>query len=332
MPKQKFDICTFGSITLDLFLEANEITSKGEYIMLPIGDKIKLDGVHKFVGGGAANCGVGFVKLGLSTAAFGVIGDDEEAVFIAKDLKKNGLNTDFLIREKNESSSFSIILTGKNGRRTVFHHRSTNQDFGADSLKKAMGSRAIYIGHLYHGAEDLLFAISGFNGLVAWNPGKTQFESGFNKFSKVFPRIDVLILNVEEAESFTGIEAPRIDLKDLTAKKIVNGFPVKEVADLRTVAQKFLDAGVKRVVITDGEKGTQCFDQDEHFFVRASDQVPVSTLGAGDAFSVGFVGAILHGQDTVTAMKWGAASSGGVLRGFGAQNGQLTLEEIERVS
>ena len=156
---EKFDICTFGSITLDLFLESNEIDADGDFFKIAVGDKIKLNGVHKFVGGGAANCGVGFNKLGLKSAIFGVLGDDEEAKFIEKELAKNGVFTDYLIREKNGSSSFSVILTAKDGRRTVFHHRNTNIGFGAKTLHNAPFTRAIYIGHLYHENESLFASI-----------------------------------------------------------------------------------------------------------------------------------------------------------------------------
>ncbi len=327
---QEFDVCTFGSVTLDLFLEGDEIDTQGDFFSFSVGDKIKLRSVNKFVGGGAANCGAGFAKLGLKTAIFGVIADDDEGKFIEKTLAKSNICTDYLTREKGGSSSFSVILNAKDGRRTVFHHRSTDKGFGAQALKNAPQTRAIYVGHLYHEGESLFDEISSFKGIMAWNPGKTQFESGFDKFTNIFPHVNALILNVEEAELFTGLKSEKILFDDFKGKQVCSGIKTKKVADVRLMADKFLAAGVKNVVITDGSRGSQLFNADGHYYVPASDEKPVSTLGAGDAFSTGFVAGILHGKDPSEAMCWGSASSESVIKCFGAQNGLLGLEGMEK--
>ncbi len=326
----KFDICTFGSITLDLFIESDEISVFDQKFIFPVGDKIGIDKMHKFIGGGAANSVVGFRKAGLNAAIFGILGNDFEAKFIETKLKKEKVETKFLTKTKNSDSSFSVVLMAKDGRRTIFHHRSTSQDFGADILENIPQTRAIYVSHLYDKKQEFLKKLPEIkkrNILIAWNPGKTQFKAGFKTFENIFPVIDVLILNVEEAEFFTGLKSTRIKRFDskILGKKVVIGKESvnKYFSDVRNISQKFLKAGVKKIVITDGAQGAQLFDDTKHFFSPAPNVPRECTLGAGDAFSVGLVSAILNNKDLPTQIRWATLNASSVIQKFGAQNGLL---------
>ncbi|MEM3738674.1 MAG: carbohydrate kinase family protein, partial [Thermoplasmata archaeon] len=53
----------------------------------------------------------------------------------------------------------------------------------------------------------------------------------------------------------------------------------------------------------------------------------VSTLGAGDAFTVGFISALAKGRDIETALKVGSANGASVVQQFGAKYGLLTWDE-----
>ena len=355
MDTKKFDILTFGSITLDTFLTPDfsniKITKKlhRDWFSFPVGEKIKIQKVHKFCGGGSANTSVGFAKLGLNSAIFGIIGDDEEGHLIKNKLsktrslpngKKNKVDTNFLIEEKGGISASSIILNDPKGRRTVFHNRKNKKNFSRSTLKNAPLSKAIYISHLYDNSQDLLFEIPNWKkrtkGLVAWNPGKTQFKAGFKKFKDIFPSVDILILNTEEAELFTKIKARKLKLKKATenqiGQKITTGksYIADSVFDVRKLAHKFLSAGINTVVITDGAQGAQLFTKENHLFCPAPDIPITSTLGAGDAFSVGITTARLLGESLEKQIIWGSLNSGAVIQKFGAQEGQLTLREIKK--
>ena len=59
-----------------------------------------------------------------------------------------------------------------------------------------------------------------------------------------------------------------------------------------------------------------------------SDRKPVSTLGAGDAFAVGCMGAALLGKSTKEQLRWGTENANAVIRVFGAQEGQLKRGEL----
>lgn len=344
---EKFDILTFGSITLDVIVklsETDEVSiSKNqteELLNIALGGKIKVNESVMTCGGGAANSSTGFSKLGLKTALFGVMGDKSNKGFLRQELKSCGVNTDFITLAEDKTSSFSIILNAWTGDRTIFHHRTMCENFNEDTLETAPETRAIYIGHLYEGPDEMLSHLPKWKketkSLVGWNPGKTQFKKGFSYFEKIFPTIDVLILNVEEAELFTGLKSSKIKKGDVTEKIIGKKIamkseaPVDFLSDCRALADRFLSAGIKKVVITDAGRGAQIFDGENHYWSPSQDTKKVDTLGAGDAFSVGILSAILHGKNLKEQIQWANLSSNGVIQKLGGQAGQVGLESMER--
>lgn len=347
MPHPKFDILCFGSLTLDIFIPLSEegpITlektkdSPDSFLKVPLGEKIQARHSLVQAGGGAANTAVGFAKLGLKAAVFGVIGDQSYQGFIYDQLHEHNINTDYLTVAKNQSSSFSIILNSWEGERTVLHRRTVCENFNEKTLLQAPCARALYFGHLC--ASGVLESIPSFKGrnpetLVAWNPGSTQFKLGFDYFKPVFPDIDYLFINREEAEAFSGLKAEVYDFEGydpaIFGKEVTPYTPHKPklLADVRHLAEVFLKAGVKTVIITDGTRGAQVFTKKEHLLSLPQEVPVVDTLGAGDSFAVGFVAAALHGENLAQQIAWGSFNAASVIQKFGAQPGQLKLPEVE---
>jgi sugar/nucleoside kinase (ribokinase family) len=257
------------------------------------------------------------------------------------ELAEHNINTDYLTVAKNQSSSFSIILNSWEGERTVLHRRTSCEKFNEETLLKAPQTKALYFGHLC--ARNIMETIPTYKAqhpetFIAWNPGGTQFKLGFDHFKSVFPDIDCLFINREEAEAFTGLQAevhpfenytPEMFGKEVTPYK---AYHPKFLADLRVVAQKFLQAGVKKVIITDGRRGAQVFTENEHLISLPQEVPVVDTLGAGDSFAVGFVAAALHGENLAQQMAWGSFNAASVIQKFGAQPGQLKLPEVEALT
>ena len=336
-----FDILTCGSITLDTFVEPAEMDivqqkgGKEDVMAFEIGQKIRMKTIARHVGGGAANTAVGFSKMGFKTVCLGTIGNDDHGEFIQHQLKTVKVETKFLNIQKDAPSSASIIFMTPDGRRTVFSERTTHGKFD-HFPHQVPHTKALYMGHLDEVEMKIFDHLQAWkdenpDSVIAWNPGKTQFSLGLKHFANILHLIDVLILNVEEAELFTGKKSTQVDINTLGTKPLL---PTKNthVADVSVQAQMFLEAGVKKVFITDGIGGSQYFGiNGEHLYSPAYEDMPsVSTLGAGDSFSVGVMSAFLKGYPSTTQLLWGSANAGSVVQVFGAQEGQLTLEEIEK--
>ncbi len=350
---KSFDILTFGSVTFDIILHipdmySIQVSNQKEiqnFFALSAGAKIPVKNSLHLCGGGSANSSVGFSKLGLKTAIFGIIGSGSNSKSILHELIKNKVCTNYLTTAKGMNSSFSIILNSFNGERTVFHQKTTSKHFNKKILDTAPNARCIYTCHLAEESEDILFAIPKWkqknpNSFWGWNPGKTQFKKGINYFSEILSKVDILILNVEEAEMFTNINSLKITQNNqndydssLFGKKIeVNSVDqVNYLSDVRTIADTFLTMGIKKVVITDGERGAQLFDGKNHLYSPSQSTKRLDTLGAGDAFSVGIITAILSNASIFEQISWGNHNANGVIQKYGAQAGQLTLKEMQKL-
>lgn len=201
---------------------------------------------------------------------------------------------------------------------------------------------------------------------ICWNPGNTQISRGIDKMKPFISGIDILFLNKEEASNFTGMKYSQmvVDVDrcigcgtcmDVCPVKIfalesgkaltrhqekctkcglcVERCPTRAITNepwadnLDPILKKIHEMGIKIVVITDGKKGVQCYDGKYRYMLPAYDVPVVSTLGAGDAFIVGFISALAKGGDIETALKVGSANGASVVQQFGAKFGLLTWEE-----
>ena len=86
----------------------------------------------------------------------------------------------------------------------------------------------------------------------------------------------------------------------------------------------------KITIITDGKNGAYAYDSKKFYHCGEFPATVVSTLGAGDAFASTFVATIHKTNDIVKALKYASVNAASVVEHFGAQDGFLTFDEIEK--
>jgi len=100
---------------------------------------------------------------------------------------------------------------------------------------------------------------------ITGNPDKTSMEL----LKPVFLHTDIFLPSLYEAKSITGRD------------------------NIKEIASDLMEAGVKLVVIKDGENGCHIFSDDENISIPAFRINAVDTTGAGDAFVSGFFAGFL---------------------------------------
>ena len=70
----KYDIITFGSAVVDIYMDTSVRESKGQ-LCFDVGDKILIDDINFSIGGVGTNTAVAFRRLGLKAGYFGKIGE-----------------------------------------------------------------------------------------------------------------------------------------------------------------------------------------------------------------------------------------------------------------
>lgn len=268
--------------------------------MLRVGDPSGKANVDSFVlrtGGGAGNTAVGFSRLGFDAAIISETGQDEFAKIVIEDLKDEGVDVSMIVRERREETGGSIILGCSDGSRMILVHRGASSMLDPEDLKTAEIAEAdwVHISSLSGRArtlKNLFHTLRFYQVRASWNPGVDDLEllsKGELELEDL--AVGVLILNKEEWEKVEKL-------------------------------QDRLIQHVGHVVVTDGTKGGRIFLPGglRHLY-QAKKVETVNTTGAGDAFCVGYVAALLKGQDPEAAANWGVENAASVVRRLGAKLG-----------
>jgi len=340
-----YDIITFGSATRDIFLKSKTfkivgekkfITGKG--LCLSLGSKIEVKDIAFSTGGGGTNTADTFSKQGFKVAYCGMIGVDEAGEEVIKELKKFGIDTQFVFRTKKKPTNYSVILSS-DGRdynppttrqkqvmdRTILVYRGASGEltkkeipwpklsaftkgYGGSSIALGGGGKArwFYIaplsGKLCGISENLVNFAYKNKIKITMNPGHCQLSLPRKTLERILKKVDILILNQEEASLLTKIPYQKEVEIFKKIDKLCPGIAI-------------MTKGPGGVVVSDGK-----------YLYRASPPKSkvVDRTGAGDSFASGFVSGYIQSKGNIIyAIQLGMANSSACLQKLGAKNGLL---------
>jgi sugar/nucleoside kinase (ribokinase family) len=313
-----YDVITIGSATQDVFLKTGGFKNLGDEKCLEemglagrkvkcfaAGDKVELDDLMIEFGGGGVNPAVSFARQGFSTAAVVKVGDDYVGRQVIENMKKFGVKP-FVSKDKKGKTAYSSILLLPSGERTILVYRGaaekmTNSDVPFSKLKARWG----YVSPSNIPFSVIEKAVETFkrNGAkVAMNPSGSYIEMGLKKLKMIFRRLDVVIVNREEAAELTGVS----------------------YGDERGIFRKFDKIIDGIAVMTEGKRGS--IVSDGRYMYRAGvykEGEVVDRTGAGDAFGSGFVAGLMQKNEIGWALKLASANATAVIEDVGAQTGIL---------
>jgi sugar/nucleoside kinase (ribokinase family) len=314
-----YDIVTFGSATHDVFMSSKKLkaiksdqfdTQKG--LCVALGSKIEMDDFFFAMGGTGANTAVTFARQGLKTCYCGSIGKDYAGQGVKDEFAKHGVLLDLLKEIEKYPTAFSVIISLPKIGRSILKklgacHFITEKDIDFNKLKK---TKWIYLGSLSGQAYKIVKSVINFASKnkikIAANPvGTSQLSIGLKSLISFLNKMDILIVNQEEASRITGIDYKKE--KDVFKKldKIVDGI----------------------VVVTKGPKGVVVSDGKYLYSAGIPKSGLVDRTGAGDAFGSAFVAGWIDKKDISHAIQLGTANATSVLQKFGATNGLLRKGE-----
>ncbi len=319
-----FDVITFGGATRDIFFK----TAKGvifpdpedveeKMLAFKYGQKVITDNADFSFGGGAFNTAVCMAKQGLTVATHINVGRDESAYSIVQQLKFLEVDTSLVTTDPKNHTAMSILIIDKKDH-VAFLHRGANNFLKTPPQDKLKKTKWFFITSLTGESAKMLpdlieFAYSN-NIKVALNPGEAQLKDNCHKFRELLKGVELLILNREEAETL-----------------ICSSETCDVIEDNNILLSKARKIGAKRVIITEGAKGSYYADNELVNFepVFKEDGIGLDTTGAGDTYGATFLTNIIQGVHVSLAQKRAAVNSASVTEYIGAQKGLLTPKEIE---
>jgi len=316
-----FDVITFGSATWDAFMKIKSIhqvkskkfiSQKG--ICFNLGSKIDVDNIFFSSGGGGTNTATTFVQQGFKTAFVGAVGQDVAGQEILRELKEMGVDIGFVFKTEKRPTNYSVIF-GTGEDRTVLAYRGASElleNIPFLELRAKWFYLAPLSGKLSGITKEIVDFASKNNIKIAFNPGNSQLNLPKKVLEDIIVKVNVLILNQEEASILTGI--PYNEEKSIFKK-------IDEICPGIAIMTK----GPEGAVISDGK----------HIFEAKPPQIGIKDrTGAGDAFGSGFVAGFIKSSGSVEeGIQLGMANSLSCIRKWGAKAGILKkADKFEKIA
>ncbi|MEV4112253.1 carbohydrate kinase family protein [Nonomuraea sp. NPDC049695] len=278
-------------------------------------DTVLVDQIRLTAAGAAAGTAVDLAKLGNPVVTMGAIGDDELGDFLVAVLTKRGVDVSRLVRRAGEQTAASILPIRPDGGRPSFHVPGANltvtyADLDADVLR---GVRAIHLGGMdvtFGLGDPAFFALLDSvraAGTIITMDLLSEMPDLLGMARAFLPHVDYVLPNESQALLMTGC------------------------SDVQEAAQALLADGPRGVLVTLGASGSLVVTPDGTEPVPALKTDVSDTTGCGDAYCAGFLTGLLHGQDVLTAARWGTAAAARVATGLGSDAGLTDLDSTLRI-
>ncbi len=278
---KKHDVLVIGDINVDIIVTGMEKLPEP-------GQEKYVDDIELNVGGGAALCALGLARLGSDVALFGNIGRDHYGRFITEILKKAGVATYLIVKDRKSSTGISIALSSKKDRAFItsvgsnFHvdmKDIPDEAFGEISHIHIAGYKS-EINHDRYAA--FLKRLEGSGITVSLDIGWDESGEWDKKLFKLVEKVDVFFLNEAEASNYCGTHDMDACLDRIS--KYCN-----------------------EVIIKMGSKGALGLKNGEKLYCDTFPVELVDTTGAGDSFNAGYLYGWINKMDFVTCMNYGNA-------------------------
>ena len=299
-------ISVLGIFVADISFSGNKIPSVGETIL---GDNYNIG-----PGGKGCNQAITIARLGGEVNFISKIGKDDYGLLAIKTLNQNNIDTSSVIQSlEHQTGVAGIMIDNKTGKNAINVITGAPSTLSVDELNKNIDkikNSKIFLTQLEIPKDVTLHSLKTAKEndvLTILNPAPASDIS--NEF---FNYIDYFTPNETEAEFYTGI-------------KITNEKEAKEAAI------KLLTLGLKKVIITLGEKGLFYSDGNEDIYLKATPVKAIDTTGAGDAFNGGLAYALSQNKSIKDSLNLANQVAGLSTLKLGAGNAMPYLKDLKNL-
>ncbi len=297
-------IVVVGSSNTDMIITLDHIPRPGETIL-----------GGEFVtaaGGKGANQAVGAARAGGAVTFVARVGSDPLGDQAIAGFTQDGINVDFVFRDKRSPSGVALIFVAKDGENSIAVASGANGRLAPADVKKAkhaLTGASVLLLQLETPLETVcaaadLAARAGVR--VILNPAPAQPLP-----DELLRRVSILTPNESEAELLTGVR--------VTSK-----------ATATQAAEKLMARGVQTVVVTLGSKGALLVGESTRQFVPGFKVKAVDTTAAGDVFNGALAVGLAEGKHLLDAVRFACAAGALSVTQMGAQPSAPTRRQIEK--
>lgn len=287
------------------------------------GQLVQIKSMEKSVGGLVPNVGIDLKRIDptLPVYAYGKVGCDEEGKYVNDFLSANGVNTENIVFDETEATSYTDVMSVVGGQRTFFTYPGTCATFGVDDIDfSKMTAKILHLGYFLlldkvdNGDGEKILKAAKEAGVMTSIDLVSENSDRYNLVIPCLKYTDYLIINELEAAKMAGME-PEID-------------------NLEAIARKLMDMGVKEKVIIHMKDRGVCLSKDGFTLMpayAASKEYIKGKTGAGDAFCSGALLGIYKGLSDYDTLDLASMAAVASLRTADATSGVVSEAELREL-
>lgn len=295
-------ITVIGSLNMDLVATLK--------YMPKIGETVTGYDFKQFPGGKGANQAVAMARLGGKVNMIGKVGVDSFGDILIDSLKKNGVNVENIKKEKNCSTGVALIIVDEQANNSIVvisgaNYKITKKDI--DEILDVIKDSKIVVIQLEVPLEVVRHSLIKSKELGKYtilNPAPAEELD-----DEIMKNIDLLIPNETEVEILGGIE-------------------IKSEKDIVSASKKLIKRGVKKIIVTLGEKGSIYITEKEVRKFDAYKANAVDTTAAGDAYIGAIAVALVNDEDIDIAIDMASKVGALTVIKEGAQSSLPYLDDV----
>ncbi len=260
-------IFVLGIFVADISFTGSKIPLTGETIL----------GSNYNIGPGGKGCNqaIAISRLGGKVNFFSKIGKDNYGTLALNTLKKNNIETEHIIQDEKLKTGVAGIFvdksSGKNAINVITGAPSTLTLEDINQKTELIKNSKILLTQLEVPKDVILASLTiakENNVTTILNPAPAS-----NLSKEFFNKIDYFTPNETEAEFYSGMK-------------------IQNESGAKKASRQLINLGIKKVIITLGEKGLVYSDGKDEIYLKANNVKAIDTTGAGDAFNGGLAFAL----------------------------------------
>jgi 2-dehydro-3-deoxygluconokinase len=306
-------------VTLDVVTIGEALAAFRTDSMLRLGGPVTLSVV-----GAESNVAIGLARLGHRVRWISRVGDDELGSLILRTLRAEGVDVTQVVVAPDELTGIVLFDTGPGGARRVHYRRRTSAmtrlSQGDIASALADGARALHLTGITPAlgpgpAAAIVAAAAAAQAAgaivsldVNFRATLWRHEEAAAALRPLLPMVTVLIASEDEL-------------------CVVSDAPTEETQTKDLIAQ-----GVRDVVVKRGERGAALYTPVGEYSAPAEPVRVVNPIGAGDAFTAGYLSGLLDGQPPAERLARAIALGASAVASAGDWEGLPTRRELNRLA
>jgi ribokinase len=295
-------IIVIGSSNTDMVVKSQRLPLPGETIL---GGDFLMN-----PGGKGANQAVAVSRLGGNVTFVCKTGNDLFGIQAGVHYKNEGINTDYIFRDKEKPSGVALICVDAAGENSIVVASGANATLSVKDINR--------VSHEIAFSDYVLMQLEIPVETVAY-VARTAFEKGVKVIlnpaparllpDELYSHLYMIVPNKNEAEMLSGI-------------------PITDWSSAEKAATAIREKGVQIVVITLGGMGALIANKGQFIQVSVQAVDPIDTTAAGDTFCGALTVALAEGKSIYNAVVFANQAASYTVMRMGAQSSIPYRNEI----